>query len=104
MPTCWRTRTIPAGHIRPQRRLRFSDREGCSFSSDLRKGIGNRFRRKNDRTPIDVGQPPGVSADEAAMRAALGELSSDDALFFCARINALVSGYSPRLTSMERQR
>jgi hypothetical protein len=46
---------------------------------------------------------PGAVASESAMRAVLDGLSRDDALLFCARINALVSGYSPRLSAVERQ-
>lgn len=46
---------------------------------------------------------PGVNADEAALRAALAELSRDDALFFCGRLNALVSGFGPQRTDAERQ-
>ena len=37
------------------------------------------------------------------MRAALAELSRDDALFFCARINAIVSGFSPNRSIVARQ-
>ena len=37
------------------------------------------------------------------MRGALAELSRDDALFFCARINAIVSGFSPNRSIVARQ-
>ena len=54
---------------------------------------------------LDVGAVfPGVEASEDSMGAALALLSRDDTLFMCARINALVSGYSPRLSAAERQR
>jgi hypothetical protein len=43
---------------------------------------------------LDVGAAfPGTSATEASMRAALMELSRDDALFFCARVNAMIAGF-----------
>lgn len=37
------------------------------------------------------------------MRAALAELSRDDTLFFCARINGIVSGFSPNRSIVARQ-
>jgi hypothetical protein len=46
---------------------------------------------------------PDTRADESAMRAALTPLSRDDALFTCARINAVVSGFSPGRTVHQRQ-
>lgn len=47
---------------------------------------------------------PGATADESALLAALHGLSRDDALFACARINAIVSGFAPQRTHRERQR
>ena len=47
---------------------------------------------------------PGATADESALRAALQSLSRDDALFTCARINAIVSGFAPQRSQYERQR
>jgi hypothetical protein len=38
------------------------------------------------------------------MSAALAELSRDDALFFCARVNAVVSGFGPEFSRLDRQR
>ena len=38
------------------------------------------------------------------MLSALAELSRDDALFFCARINAIVSGFDATISRMDRQR
>jgi hypothetical protein len=38
---------------------------------------------------------PGTTADEPTMLATLAKLSRDDALFTCARINAVVSGFAP---------
>lgn len=46
---------------------------------------------------------PGVVADEAALLAALAELSRDDALFFCGRLNALIAGFGPHRNDVERQ-
>jgi hypothetical protein len=46
---------------------------------------------------------PGTRADESTMREALASLSRDDALFTCARINAVVSGFSPGRTLHQRQ-
>lgn len=46
---------------------------------------------------------PGTEATEAEMRVALAELSRDDALFTCARVNAMVSGFGPNLTHHQRQ-
>ena len=47
---------------------------------------------------------PGVTASEESMREALASLSRDDALFTCARINAMVSGFGPSLSNHERQK
>src|ERR1700678_1786612 len=45
----------------------------------------------------------GVTASEESMRAALTTLSRDDALFTCARINAMVSGFGPAISNHQRQ-
>lgn len=45
----------------------------------------------------------GVTASEESMREALTTLSRDDALFTCARINAMVSGFGPGLSNHQRQ-
>jgi hypothetical protein len=39
----------------------------------------------------------GVTASEQSMRAALADVSRDDALFFYARMDAVVSGFGPRV-------
>src|ERR1700728_2971569 len=46
---------------------------------------------------------PGASASEAAMLDTLKGLSRDDALFTCARINAVVSGFGPEKRHSQRQ-
>ena len=46
---------------------------------------------------------PGESATEAALLAALQQLSRDDALFTCARLNAVVSGFAPGRSVHARQ-
>jgi hypothetical protein len=46
---------------------------------------------------------PGVVADESSLLAALAELSRDDALFFCGRLNAMVSGLGAHRGHQERQ-
>jgi len=54
---------------------------------------------------LEVGAAfPGVIASGTSMRDALAELSRDDALFFCARVNAIVSGFAGAMTRLERQR
>ena len=45
-----------------------------------------------------------LEPSESNMRLALAVLSPDDALFFCARINALVSGLGPNQSLTQRQR
>ena len=47
---------------------------------------------------------PDVEPNEPNMRLALASLSRDDALFFCARINAIVSGFGPEASHLQRQR
>lgn len=65
-------------------------------------------RTRSDRTSetqeneptvtVDLGTVfSGVTASEQSMRAALAEVSRDDALFFCARMDAVVSGFGPRV-------
>jgi hypothetical protein len=46
---------------------------------------------------------PGAVADEESMQAALAQLSRDDALFACARLNAIVSGFGPGRSVYQRQ-
>jgi hypothetical protein len=46
---------------------------------------------------------PAATADEACMRSALSRLSRDDALFTCARLNAIVSGFGPDRSVHQRQ-
>ncbi len=46
---------------------------------------------------------PAATADEAGMRSALSRLSRDDALFTCARLNAIVSGFGPDRSVHQRQ-
>jgi hypothetical protein len=46
---------------------------------------------------------PGTVADEESMQAALAQLSRDDALFTCARLNAIVSGFGPDRSVYQRQ-
>ena len=46
---------------------------------------------------------PGTPADETALHEALAQLSRDDALFTCARLNAIVSGYGPERSLHQRQ-
>lgn len=46
---------------------------------------------------------PGTVADEESMQAALAQLSRDDALFVCARLNAIVSGFGPDRSVYQRQ-
>jgi hypothetical protein len=46
---------------------------------------------------------PGAVADEESMQAALAQLSRDDALFACARLNAIVSGFGPDRSVYQRQ-
>ncbi len=54
---------------------------------------------------LEVGATfPGISPSEESMRAALSELSRDDALFFCARVNALISGFDGATDRLDRQR
>lgn len=45
----------------------------------------------------------GTTASEESMSAALKTLTRDDALFTCARINAMVSGFGPDLSNHHRQ-
>jgi hypothetical protein len=45
----------------------------------------------------------GATASEESMHAALATLSRDDALFTCARINAMISGFGPALSNHQRQ-
>jgi len=53
---------------------------------------------------VDVGAVyQGVTAHEDSMRGALAELSRDNASFFYARINAIVSGFSPNRSIVARQ-
>jgi hypothetical protein len=47
---------------------------------------------------------PGVVASDESMRSALSELSRNDALFFCARINTIVSGFDGTMSRLDRQR
>jgi hypothetical protein len=46
---------------------------------------------------------PALTADETSMRSALALLSRDDALFTCARLNAIVSGFGPDRSVHQRQ-
>jgi hypothetical protein len=46
---------------------------------------------------------PGSSTDESTFLSLLGQLSRDDALFTCARINAVVSGSTRGMTLHQRQ-
>src|SRR6266478_5330176 len=46
---------------------------------------------------------PGVGADEPTLLATLAELSRDDALFYCGRLNTLISGFGPHRNNHERQ-
>jgi hypothetical protein len=46
---------------------------------------------------------PEAAVDEAAMREGLSHLSRDDALFTCARFNAIVSGFGPNRPVHQRQ-
>lgn len=47
---------------------------------------------------------PAETPNAIAMCAAIAQLSRDDALFTCARINAIVSGFGPQRDNRERQR
>jgi hypothetical protein len=47
---------------------------------------------------------PGVVASDESMRSALTELSRNDALFICARINTIVSGFDGTMSRLDRQR
>lgn len=47
---------------------------------------------------------PDVEPNEANIRLALTQLSRDDALFFCARINAIVTGFGAEENHLQRQR
>ena len=46
---------------------------------------------------------PDAVADEESMQEALAQLSRDDALFVCARLNAIVSGFGPDRSLYQRQ-
>ena len=46
----------------------------------------------------------GVRADEEAMKAILATLTRDDALFHCARVNAIATGFDAMVSSIQRQR
>lgn len=46
----------------------------------------------------------GVRADEEAMKAILASLTRDDALFHCARLNTIATGFDAMVSSIERQR
>ncbi|MDP9007496.1 MAG: hypothetical protein M3N91_02110 [Pseudomonadota bacterium] len=47
---------------------------------------------------------PGLVASDASMKVALSDLSRNDALFFCARINTIVSGFGGSISRLDRQR
>ena len=46
----------------------------------------------------------GVRADEETMKAILATLTRADALFHCARVNTIATGFDARVSSIERQR
>jgi len=46
---------------------------------------------------------PGTPADESALLTQLTQLSRDDALCICAKLNAIVSGFAPARSLYERQ-
>jgi len=46
---------------------------------------------------------PGTPADESALLTQLTQLSRDDALCICAKLNAIVSGFAPGRSLYERQ-
>jgi hypothetical protein len=59
----------------------------------------------NITVTLDVGAAfPGVMATAEAMLETLSELSRNDALFFCARLNAIVSGFGGTMSRLDRQR
>jgi hypothetical protein len=54
---------------------------------------------------LDVGAAfPGVTATEEAMLQTLSELSRNDALIFCAKVNVLVTGFAGAVSRLDRQR
>jgi hypothetical protein len=46
---------------------------------------------------------PGVEPNEANMRLALACLPRDEALILCACINAIVTGFAPNRSQLQRQ-
>jgi|HubBroStandDraft_6_1064221.scaffolds.fasta_scaffold93533_2 hypothetical protein len=61
------------------------------------------------RTPLGVmvdyaAISGGVRGDERAMMNALSSLTRDDALFHCARVNTIATGFDPILSHAERQK
>ena len=54
---------------------------------------------------LDVGAAfPGVTATEETMLRTLSELSRNDALIFCAKVNVLVTGFAGTMSRLDRQR
>jgi hypothetical protein len=47
---------------------------------------------------------PGTTSNEASMKEALAGLSRNDALLYCARVNAIVSGFGGAVSRLDRQR
>lgn len=53
---------------------------------------------------VDVGAVyDGVVANIESLCTALADLSRDDTLVYCAKLNALITGYNPKLSPSERQ-
>ena len=64
--------------------------------SEIRTGIGVMV----DFAAIAQGAP----GDEQAMLTALSSLTRDDALFHCAKVNTIATGFDPNLSHADRQR
>src|SRR5260221_7462282 len=47
---------------------------------------------------------PGRRGDDQVMLEALSALTRDDALFHCAKVNTIATGFDPNLSHAERQR